>query len=474
MDVLIITTNRNSVPAPIIPTGACMVAEAAARAGHNVRVLDLMFQRDPLRALKGELMRQRPGVIGLSVRNIDGNDMQDPVLYAQELLPIVRAIRSMTESKIVLGGPAVSVMPEELMRYTGVSLAVIGNGEFAFPELLDNLSGGDSFEKTPGIAWIEDGVYRRNPPHPRSSNASAAPEYRRWIDTKAYLSRLSTVSVQTKRGCPFKCVYCTYRKIEGHSYHCLEPGSVAETVRGIVSQGLRDIEFVDNVFNSPYPHAMAVCEELARARTGARLQSLEMNPYFMDDALLRAMEQAGFVSLGITVESASDTVLKGLQKGFSAEDVHRAAEVVRRHRLPCLWIFLLGGPGETEATLRETLKFAESSIRPQDVAYFNVGIRIYPGTELETIARKQGLLSLSPEEMLEPVFYISPEVGFEWMLREVRASVNAHMNFMSLNPVGVQILPTLNRVGYRLGIGSPLWRYTRQIRRGLRLLGIAA
>jgi radical SAM superfamily enzyme YgiQ (UPF0313 family) len=228
-----------------------MVAEAAARAGHDVRVLDLMFERDPIRALKGALVRFRPEVIGLSVRNIDGNDMQDPVLYAGELRPIVRAIRGITESTIVLGGPAVSVMPEELMRYTGVDLAVIGNGEFAFPELLDNLSDGTAFKKTPGIAWIEDGLYMRNPPHPRTSNVSDTPEYRRWIDTRAYRSRLSTVSVQTKRGCHFKCVYCTYRKIEGQSYRCFEPGSVRETVRRLVAQGLRDIEFVDNVFNSP-------------------------------------------------------------------------------------------------------------------------------------------------------------------------------------------------------------------------------
>jgi radical SAM superfamily enzyme YgiQ (UPF0313 family) len=474
MDILVIATNRNSVPSPVMPAGACIVAEAAERAGHAVRVLDLMFARDPMAALESELRSSRPDVVGLSIRNIDGNDMQNPVLYARELLPLIRAVRGTTDAEVILGGPAVAVMPEELMRYTGVHLAVPGHGDVVFPELLENLPNKETLKKTPGIAWIEDGVFKRNPLSCHLAPGFKAPDFKRWIDTKAYLSRLSTVPVQTKLGCNFRCVYCTYRNIEGHSYRCLEPGSVVEAVRGLVSQGLRDLEFVDNVFNSPYAHAMDICEELARARTGARFHSMELNPYSMDDTLVTAMERAGFASMAISAESASDDVLKGLQKGFSSEDVHRTAEVVSRHSLPCLWIFLLGGPGETEASVRETLRFAEHSIRPGDAAFFNVGVRIYPGTELETLAREQGLLSLSPGEMLEPVFYISPEVGFEWMLREVRASVDTHMNFMDLNPVGMGILPTLNRVSYRLGIGSPLWRYTRQIRRGLRLLGIAA
>ena len=82
------------------------------------------------------------------------------------------------------------------------------------------------------------------------------------------------------------------------------------------------------------------------------------------------MELAGFVGIGITVESASDIVLDKLKKGFTAKDVYNAAQVIKRHNLPCLWIFMLGGPGETEATIQETLRFAERYIRPKDVAFF--------------------------------------------------------------------------------------------------------
>ena len=137
-------------------------------------------------------------------------------------------------------------------------------------------------------------------------------------------------------------------------------------------------------------------------------------------------------------------------------------------------MFLLGGPGETESTVRETLRFAEKHIRPQDTAFFNVGIRIYPGTELETVARDQGMLSVVSKNMLAPVFYLAPAIDPRWLFGKVRSSMNAHMNFMNSDSIGLSYLPVLHRIFYRFGMKAPLWRYTRFIRRGLRSVGINA
>jgi radical SAM superfamily enzyme YgiQ (UPF0313 family) len=243
-------------------------------------------------------------------------------------------------------------------------------------------------------------------------------------------------------------------------------------VIGLASRGSRHIEFVDNVFNSPYDHALSICESLAKVKHGALLQSLELNPLFIDDKLITTMERAGFSGIGITVESASDSVLSGLGKGFTAEHVYKAAEVIKRHKIPCVWIFMLGGPNETKETGAETLQFAENYIRPQDVAFFGLGIRIYPGTELESLARTQGLLSLTPEEMLEPVFYISPTIEYSWIQKRIKASMSRHMNFINTDSIGFPILLPIHWFGYKLGLRPPLWKHTRFIRRGLRFIGM--
>jgi radical SAM superfamily enzyme YgiQ (UPF0313 family) len=473
MNILIISTNRNKHPVPVMPIGACMVAEAAESAGHRVAFVDLMFEKDPLAAVLSAVERSRPEIVGVSVRNIDNNDMKEPVFFVHELLPLVDAVRKATDARLVLGGAALSVMPEELLRAAGVPLGVLGDGEVAFPMLLDRLSRRMSYEDVPGIASLENGTFRKVPCMPSEpSEGFPVPDYRRWLNVAAYRLHLSTVPVQTKLGCQFQCVYCTYRKIEGSTYRLSAPEGVADAVAQLAAAGLRDVEFVDSVFNAPYDHALSVCESLSRVDHKARLQSIELNPAFFDGPLLAAMERAGFVGIGMTVESASDRVLQGLRKGFSAREVHRAAEALRRRRLPCAWIFLLGGPGETAETVRETLRFAERSVRPRDAAFFNIGIRIYPGTELESIAREQGLLSLPAAGMLPPVFYVSPEVRADRIVQEIKKAMAGHMNFISSDSINFSSLPAIHRLGYRLGLRSPLWRYTRFIRRGLRFAGM--
>lgn len=221
----------------------------------------------------------------------------------------------------------------------------------------------------------------------------------------------------------------------------------------------------------PYNHAMLLCEGLAQIQLGVRLQSVNLNPLFVDDALLTTMERAGFVGIGITAESASDVVLNRLRKGFTAENVYHAAQVVQRHKLPCLWIFMLGGPGETEASVRETLRFAEDYIRPKDMALFNIGIRIYPGTELEHLARKEGTLTLSSKELLEAVFYISPALELDWLIKKVHNAMRTHLNYINSDSIHLPFLPAIYRLAHTLGIKPPLWKHTRSIRRTLRLLG---
>ncbi|MBK5274191.1 MAG: cobalamin-dependent protein [Desulfuromonadales bacterium] len=473
MKILLISTNRNTLPMPVMPIGACIMAQAAERAGHTVHLLDLMFTRDAPAAIEAALLGFKPDAVGLSVRNIDNNDMRNPVFFLEDLNTIVNAIRAGSSAPIILGGAALGVMPEQILQLTAATCAVIGDGERVFPLLLDHISHGKDFTGIPGVAGLDHGSYYWNAPAEESCPASCpTPDYRRWLDTSAYRSQMSTTPIQTKTGCQFQCVYCTYPGIEGRSCRLKDPASVADSVARLAAAGHRDIEIVDSVFNAPLEHAMNVCHELARAGHTARLQCLELNPRYFDDALMTAMERAGFVGMGITLESASDPVLQGLRKGFGSREVHHAAEVVRRHRIPCVWIFLFGGPGETEATVRETLHFARTCIHPRDVAFFNTGIRIYPGTELESIAREQGLLTCSPPEMLSPVFYLSPDLDARWLEQELKKAMLGNMNFITMDTMGLSCLPTIHRVCSRVGMRPPLWRHTRIIRRGLRLVGM--
>lgn len=454
---------------PVFPYGACIVAEAAEKAGWNVDFVDLTFQKNHIKAIQEEISLHKPDAVGISLRNIDNNDISKPEVYYKGLAEITRAVKDQCAAPVILGGAAAGVMPRQLLAATGVDWLVSGPGEEALPQLLSHIIQGREPVFSSDRIERNGRIIRANPPSTWDMEPYA-PNFWRRLDVIPYTKMNTAAPLQTKKGCPFKCVYCTYNLSEGTSYTLAEPAHVAKAAQFFVEKGFKDIEFVDNVFNSPYEHAVGICSELSKARVNARFLSLELSPAFVDDQLIALMETAGFAGVGITAESASDLVLTGLGKGFTVERVKAAAQVMRRHNVPCCWIFMMGGPGETIDTVRETIEFAATQLGPKDVAFFNVGIRVYPGAPIEKIAREQGVLTVDPDAMLDPAFYVSPGVDLQEMLTEMREAAKSNLHFITGDALPRVLLQQVISLSTALGLKSPLWQYTRSIRRVLRLL----
>jgi radical SAM superfamily enzyme YgiQ (UPF0313 family) len=472
MKVLMISTNTNRQPLPVLPFGACLVADAAADAGHNVHFLDLMFQRFPTSSLSRTIDTLQPEVIGISVRNIDNNDMKHPVAFYTQLEPLMDTIRRKTSAPVVLGGAAVGLMPREYLSVTRATCAVAGNGETVFPRLLNAFRRGTSLKEIPGVVEENSSMLNREKAVAVMSDKCHVRDFSRWVDLRRYLSLMASVPLQSKRGCPFDCVYCTYPVSEGRTYQLRNPERVADEIVRLSAQGIQDIEFVDNVFNSPYDHALAICDAIARRAAGVRLLTMELNPRFVTSQLLSSMSAAGFCGIGITAESASDSVLRHLGKNYTGRDVHRCAEMVREHSLPCFWMFMLGGPGETRDTVFQTLQFAEKHVRPTDIAFFNAGIRIYPGTALEARAREEGILTVPRDRMLDPVMYFSKKIDATWLTQMLKRYCVSHMNFICADTLSISFLSQLYRACHWLGMRPPVWHHTAKLRRMFRLAGV--
>jgi radical SAM superfamily enzyme YgiQ (UPF0313 family) len=472
MNVLIISANNTASPMPVMPLGACMVAESARRAGHNVRFLDLMFENNPSAAVQKEIERNPPDVIGLSVRNIDNNDMPVPTAYYKDTLRITQSIRAVSRAPLIIGGAAVGIMTEAYLRLTGADGAVAGPGEHIFPIVLAGLENGVEPVNIPGLVTLQNEVMEEYESCAPSSGGSCYPvDFKRWLKIGAYNSRLASIPIQTKRGCPFRCVYCTYAMCEGDQLAITSPEDVINHIKYLSEQGFKDMEFVDAVFNYPYSHAISICEGLIKAGIDVRFQTYNLNPKYIDTELLDAMEKAGFCGIGVSAESGSGNVLKGLRKNYSVEQLSRAAEAVAGSGLPCFWMFILGGPGETEETVEETFGFAERYVKPKDVVFMSQGLRIYPGTGLETLARAEGVLKVFPEQMLEPVTYISPLVSPEFLAERIEIAVRKNMNYISSGTMQAPLLKYISPLMHFSGLGMPMWKHTHLFRQSLRLVG---
>ena len=156
-----------------------------------------------------------------------------------------------------------------------------------------------------------------------------------------------------------QCIYCTYNTVlEGHHLRLREPSDVVDEIEEAFYQFKPEsFEFVDSVFNDPVGHCQAILEEIIRRPWKARFGTMGVSPKNLDAKFLQLMKRAGFTSFMISPESASETMLTNYQKGFSLGDLRRAAEAINQFSFPVLWYFLVGGPGETNSTLQETLDF---------------------------------------------------------------------------------------------------------------------
>jgi radical SAM superfamily enzyme YgiQ (UPF0313 family) len=468
-----VSTNRERAPQPVLPNGLACVASALDAAGYAVRVEDLCFARDPLAASRRAARDFRPDVVGVSVRNIDNSDTIALRHYTPEAAAILGALREGAPgAAVVAGGAAFGVAPEALFRELAVDYAVAGDGERATVALLDALAAGRAPESIPGLVRrAGDRVVFTPPGGEASLDALPRPALHRWLDVRRYQRHGATVPVQTKRGCVYKCVYCTYRNVEGWGYRLRDPELVADEIAELRARaGVRHVDFVDSTFNSPPGHATRVCEAIGRRRLGVRLETTNFTPAAAQPELLAAMYAAGFRAIGITAESASDPVLERLEKGFDAAQCRAAAERVERAGLRALWIFLVGGPGETPATVEETLRFAEWRLSRGDAVYLTVGLRVYPDTTLHRIALEEGVVQYG-DPLLAPTFYLSPALTLERTVARLAEFARAHPRFMFSADSRSPLLPYLTRLASALRLPRPHWRYMGVFQGLTRMLG---
>ncbi len=170
--------------------------------------------------------------------------------------------------------------------------------------------------------------------------------------------------------------------------------------------GKREFYFTDNIFNYPVSQAESICQEILFRRMDIKWYCIA-NPCSLSKDLLQLMRKAGCYGLSIGNESGSPMMLRNLRKNFTVEQVIDSCQICRDLGIEYTCFLLLGGPGENRKTVDESISLIEK-VKPTHLS-INVGIRIYPNTELTRIARKESVID-SQDDLLFPTFYLSPEI----------------------------------------------------------------
>ncbi len=135
MRVLLISANTEKINMTTLPLGLACVAAATQKAGHDVAMVDLMVEKDTQSVLQETIEGFRPDVIGISVRNIDDQKMENPRFLLDPVKEIVARCRSLSRARIVLGGAGYSIFPEGALSFLGADMGIQGEGEVVFPDL---------------------------------------------------------------------------------------------------------------------------------------------------------------------------------------------------------------------------------------------------------------------------------------------------------------------------------------------------
>ena len=433
MRVLLISANTETISMPTLPLGFACVAAATQNAGHEVALLNLMFEGDSKVGIRSSIEDFLPEVIGISVRNIDDQNMLKPRFLLAPVKEVVERCRSFSEGPIILGGAGYSIFPASALAYLGADIGIQGEGENVFPLLVDRIGKGGEVADLPGIHLpghaaraADEGAVRppalslratgREPPRRYSEenlDNLPLPEPHLWIPSGASKRKL-WVPVQSRRGCPLDCTYCSTSLIEGRGIRTRSPAHVVKWLAKLREAGCRNFNFVDNTFNVPPDYAKDLCRQMIQAELGLHLWCL-IYPKWIDAELVELMGRAGCRQISFGFESGSDEMLRSLNKRFDQKEISVVSEMFAQAGIERMGFLLLGGPGETKDSVEESLSFADSL--SLEALKITVGLRIYPQTSLAGTALEEGVIA-AEEDLLLPRFYLQPELR-DWLPERV-------------------------------------------------------
>jgi radical SAM superfamily enzyme YgiQ (UPF0313 family) len=402
LKVLLISANTERINLPTLPLGLALVGAAVRAAGHEVVLLDLLCEPDPTAATRRAIETLRPDAIGISIRNIDDQCMEKPRFLLGQASDLVATCRAWSSAPLVLGGAGYSIFPAVALSYLGADFGVCGEGEAAFPALLARLGRGEDPAGLPGIYIAKQGG--GTPPTAATDlDAFPFPSGDLWPTGNPTDPDL-WVPVQSRRGCPLDCSYCSTASIEGRAVRARDPRYVAEEVARLTRAGFRRFYFVDNTFNRPLAYTLELCRAITDQGLDIAWRCI-LYPHDVPEGLVRGMAEAGCVEVGLGFESGSVPMLRAMNKQFLPGEVREISDRLAAHGIRRMGFLLLGGPGETQETVEESLAFA-ASLR-LELLKVTAGIRIYPGTPLARVAIREGVIG-TEDDLLFPRFYLTP------------------------------------------------------------------
>ncbi len=361
---------------PILPMGLSYLAGVLEHNGHEVQILDLLVSRYSKEKIKNKIEEYQPDIVGVTSVTLNYPTASE----------ILKYVRSLDKNIItIIGGPHVTFAPvETLTEAPWIDIVVRGEGEMT---MLDIVSG-KKLANIDGIAYRDkaDSIKMTGERRLIENLDELPPPAKHLFPLSRYLALDVHASILTGRGCPFNCIFCVGSKMGGRRVRYRNPKLIVDEVEQAVAAGFTEINFEDDHLTLNHKHLNAICDEII-ARGLKFNWSAFSRVDTVNSEILRKMKQAGCTWLLYGVESGNQEILDIIKKKITLEKVKDAVDMAKEAGIGILASFIVGLPGESVETLKQSMQFAQGLGTSFG---FNV-LSPFPGTEVREKAAEYGI-----------------------------------------------------------------------------------
>lgn len=327
---------------------------------HEVHILDPDSEKLRLKDIKERIKEINPDVFGITAFTNTLKTVVDELKIVKENLP---------NCITVMGGPHLSLYPKEAIKIKEVDFAINGDGEKAFFDLITILNKKlsdkereNELKKVEGIVFqSSDGqVYQNGYARVMDLNSMPFPDIT-LIKKELYFCILGKkklmTTIATARGCPFKCTFCNS---PDKIYRFRSAQNIVDEIEYVLSHGVTEIFFFDDLFNLNKNRVMEVCDEIIKRKLNkkitwsfrGRVNSLK------HEEVVKRLKEAGCERIQLGIEKATDGSLKKLKKGITIKEIIQATDLIYKYGILCVGNFILFTPGEGEEEAEDIIKFS--------------------------------------------------------------------------------------------------------------------
>jgi len=371
---------------PFIPLGLGYLAAVTEKAGHEVKVIDCQAEKLNYETFRSRIAETPSDFIGATSTTL---------LYKSAMQILTIAKETQPQATTVLGGSHGTFWDENALKeYPTVDIIVRGEGEETIVDLAEKLESLSSLADVLGITYRDGEKIHRNPDRPYIKDLDSIPfpaHHLMPIDKLKHNGKL-LIPLVSSRGCVFWCDFCSTVRMFGRGYRMRSAKNVVDEMQFVHEKyGVDQVTFYDDAFSVDRDRVVEICQELHN-RNLKLMWDCGTRVDMVDRELMQTMRKAGCIAVWMGVESGSETILGAMNKSIKLDQTLKAFKTAQKVGLITIANVVLGFPGETEQTAKETIQFVKK-VNPDDVGFYVA--TPYPGTPMYEQVIKNGWLKIS-------------------------------------------------------------------------------